>query len=108
MLKNHINTKEERRYMKFPQQVKIYCPSCKKHTEHSVEIAKRRPRGTLTQGQRRFLRKMRGYGSFPKENPKNREKPTKKVDLRFKCTVCGKKTMHGAGFRVKKFEIVRV
>jgi large subunit ribosomal protein L44e len=94
--------------MKFPTQVNIYCRHCRKHTQHTVEIAKRKPRGTMTHGQRRFLRKMKGYGSFPKERPEGREKPTKKVDLRFKCTVCGKKTMHGAGFRVKKFEIVRV
>lgn len=94
--------------MKFPQTVNIYCPHCRKHTQHSVEIAKRRQRGTLTHGQRIFKRKMKGYGSFPKENPKGREKPTKRVDLRFKCSVCGKKTMHGAGFRVKKFELVKV
>jgi large subunit ribosomal protein L44e len=48
---------------------------------------------------------MKGYGSFPKENPKNREKPTKKVDLRFKCKECGKKHVHGKGFRVKKLEL---
>lgn len=94
--------------MKFPQKVNVYCPTCGKHTEHVVEIAKRRTRGTLTHGQRIFKRKMRGYGSFPKENPGKREKPTRRVDLRFKCSVCGKKTMHGRGFRVKKFELVKV
>ena len=94
--------------MKFPQKVNIYCPHCRKHTEHAVEIAKRKTRGAMTHGQRIFLRKMKGYGSFPKENPGKREKPTRKMDLRYKCTVCGKKTMHGQGFRVKKFELVKV
>jgi large subunit ribosomal protein L44e len=47
---------------------------------------------------------MKGYGSFPKENPKGREKPTRKLDLRFKCSVCKKSHPIGAGFRVKKFE----
>ncbi|MCD6483198.1 MAG: 50S ribosomal protein L44e [Candidatus Aenigmarchaeota archaeon] len=94
--------------MEFPKKVRIYCPYCKKHTVHTVYISKRRPRRTLAQGQRRFLRKMKGYGSFPKENPKGREKPTRKVDLRFKCTVCGKSHTHGEGFRVKKFKLVEV
>lgn len=93
--------------MKFPKQLNIYCQFCKKHTMHTAELAKKKPRRTMAQGQRRFLRKMLGYGSFPKENPKGREKPTKKIDLRFKCSVCGKKHMKGAGFRVKKFELVK-
>ncbi len=93
--------------MKFPKELNIYCLFCKKHTPHTAELAKKKTRRTMAQGQRRFLRKMLGYGSFPKENPKGREKPTRKVDLRFKCSVCGKKHMHGAGFRVKKLELVK-
>ena len=94
--------------MKFPKELNIYCPYCKKHTKHTAELAKKKTRRTMAQGQRRFLRKMLGYGSFPKENPKGREKPTKRVDLRFKCSVCGKKHMHGRGFRAKKLELVKV
>ena len=60
-----------------------YCTYCKKYTEHSVEEAKRRPRRKESKSQRRFLRKLKGYGSFPKENPKGREKPTRKLDLRY-------------------------
>lgn len=90
--------------MKIPREIRTFCPYCKKHTLHTVEKAKKRQRRTLAQGQRRFLRKMKGYGSFPKENPKGREKPTKKVDLRLKCGECGK--MHSKkGFRTKKLEI---
>ena len=92
--------------MKFPKEVRTYCPYCKKHTIHKVEIVKKKPRRTLAQGQRRFLRKMKGYGSFPKENPKGREKPTKKVDIRLRCTVCSK--AHSIeGWRAKKFQLVK-
>lgn len=91
--------------MKFPKTIRTYCPYCKKHTEHEVLLVKKRKRRSLAQGQRRFLRKMRGYGSFPKENPKGREKPTKKVDLRFRCKACGKKHTRGAGWRAKKFQL---
>lgn len=93
--------------MKFPQITKGYCATCRKHTEMKVEIAKKKSRGALTHGERIFNRKMLGYGSFPRPNPKGREKSTRKLDLRFKCSVCGKKTMRGKGFRVKKFQIQR-
>ena len=90
--------------MLYPKKSRRYCPFCKKHTEHSVDEAKRRQRRQDTRSQRRFLRKLKGYGSFPKENPKGREKPTRKKDLRFKCSECGKLHSIGTGFRVKKFE----
>ena len=93
--------------MKMPKQQRKYCPVCRKHTIHTVEEAKRHQRRTLAKGQRRFLRKMKGYGSFPKENPKGREKPTRKLDLRFACNVCKKKHSIGRGFRVKKIEFTK-
>ena len=93
--------------MKIPKIQRRYCPKCRKHTEHTVEEAKRRPRRQDTKSQRRFLRKMKGYGSCPKENPKGREKPTKKLDFRYKCGVCGKKHSIGEGFRAKKIEMTK-
>lgn len=81
-----------------------YCNFCRKHTEHTLEDAKRHSRRTLARGQRRFLRKMKGYGSFPKENPKGREKATRKLDWRFKCKECKKSHPIGKGFRLKKVE----
>ena len=92
--------------MKFPKEIRIYCPYCKKHTLHTVELAKRKTRRSMAHGQRIFLRKLKGYTSFPREKP-DYEKSTKRVDLRFKCTVCGKKHLHGRGFRVKKLEFVK-
>lgn len=91
--------------MDIPKTQRRYCPFCKKHTEHTVEEAKRKQRKKDSKSQRRFLRKLRGYGSFPKENPKGREKPTRKLDFRYKCSVCKKKHSLGTGFRVKKFEL---
>jgi len=91
--------------MKMPKEVRILCPYCKKYTQHTVEIVKKRPRRTLSLGQRKFLKKLKGYGSFPRPKP-DYEKPTKKIDLRFKCKECGKKHTKGKGFRVKKFQLV--
>jgi len=93
--------------MKFPKIVKTYCPTCKRHTQHEVEIVKKKPRGKLTKGERAFQRKLAGYGSFPRPKPSG-EKPTKKLDLRYKCKECGKKHTKGKGFRVKKFELTKM
>ncbi len=92
--------------MKFPKQIRTFCPYCKSHQIHEVEIAKKKPRRTLAQGQRRYLRIMKGYGSFPRPQP-DHEKATKKIDLRYKCAKCGKKHTRGQGWRAKKFEIVK-
>jgi len=93
--------------MKVPKIQRIFCPVCKKHTQHLVERVKKKPRSKLKQGERRFRRKLKGYGSFPRSKP-DYEKATKKLDLRYKCKVCGKSHMKGKGFRLKKFEIVKV
>jgi large subunit ribosomal protein L44e len=94
--------------MKFPKIVNTYCPTCRKHTEHTIKQSKRRGRSAAhpqSQSQRRFDRKMKGYGSFPRPNPKGEGKPTKKVDLRLKCKECGKQHTK-RGFRARKFELV--
>jgi len=93
--------------MKYPKTLRIYYKYCKKHTLQDVEISKKRPRGSMSIGQRIFKRKMKGYGSFPKENPGKREKSSRRTDLRFKCKTCGKYNLHGRGFRVKKLEFVK-
>jgi len=50
---------------------------------------------------------MRGYGGFPRPKPEGREKPTKRVHLRFRCKVC-KKAYQRPTLRAKKFELVEV
>lgn len=72
---------------------------------HTVEIAKRRPRKGGSKSQRSFERKLKGYGSFPRPKPEGREKPTRKLDLRYKCEECGKMHTIGKGFRIKKVKL---
>lgn len=93
--------------MKIPKSQNRFCKYCRKHTAHTVAEAKRRTRREDTKSQRRFRRKLAGYGSFPKENPKGREKATHKIDLRYKCSECGKSHTTGEGFRIKKVEFVK-
>lgn len=91
--------------MKIPKSINTYCPRCKTHTQHSVTIYKHGKRRTLAEGQRRYLRKLQGYGSKRKPEQKRFAKVTKKVTLRLKCTKCGY-TLHRKGVRLKKAEQV--
>ncbi len=75
--------------MNIPQTQFRFCPYCRKHTEHVVsKVGVGKKKTLLAQGQRRFKRKMKGFGSFPKSNPRDRAKPTRKLDLRYKCKTC--------------------
>jgi large subunit ribosomal protein L44e len=95
--------------MKIPKIQNRYCPICRKHTEHKIHrVGSGKQRRSLAAGQRRFMRKMKGFGSFPKSNPHDRAKPTKKLDLRYECSVCKKQHTVGLGFRVKKFEMTKL
>jgi len=91
--------------MKLPSVIKLYCPYCKTHTEHEVEKVKKRKASELKQGQRRFRRVMAGYRGFPRAKPEGREKPTKRIALRFRCKKC-KKAHQRPGRRAKRFELV--
>lgn len=93
--------------MKMPKRQNRHCPNCNEHTEHKVRKEKvgAQNRRKMAEDQRRFDRKMEGYGSFPRPKPSGREKPTRKVDLRFQCTQCKKEQIIGKGFRVKRLEL---
>ncbi len=92
--------------MKWPKQIRTYCPYCNAHTLHKVVVVKKGQRGSLSAGQRRFERVMKGYRGFPRPKA-NPVKQTKKVDIRLKCTQCGKMHTKTRTFRTKKFEFKR-
>lgn len=93
--------------MKLPRVIKMLCPYCKRHTEHEVERVKKKKASELKQGQRRFRRVTRGYRGFPRGKPEGREKPTRRVALKYRCKIC-KKAHQKEGERAKKFELVEV
>jgi large subunit ribosomal protein L44e len=90
--------------MERPRKVQRYCRHCKKHTEQELERVKKRKASELKWGQRRFRRATRGYTGFPRPKPEGREKPTRKINLTSRCTVC-KKKWSMIGIRSKKFEL---
>jgi LSU ribosomal protein L44E len=91
--------------MKFPKTVNIYCPRCNAYTKHTVSNYHAGQRRTLAEGQRRYERKLKGYGSSPKPKQKRLAKINKKVTLVFTCSKCGYKQIRSLG-RMKKVELV--
>ena len=80
-------------------------PQAGRHTMHTVERVKKRRASELKWGQRRFRRVMAGYRGFPRPKPEGREKPTKRVNIIYRCTETGKAHTPPCK-RAKKFELV--
>ena len=93
--------------MKIPSKVKRYCSHCKSYQTFEVSLVKKRKASELKWGQRRFRKVTRGYGGFPRPKPEGREKPTKKVNLKYRCMKC-KKAVQPPASRSKKFTIEEV
>lgn len=105
-LEHKVNREDDDK-MKIPKQVKMYCKFCHEHTDHEVERVRKRKASELKHGQRLFRRVTSGYGGFPRPKPEGREKPTKRVSIRFRCTKC-KRALTRPTQRAKKFEILEV
>jgi len=88
-----------------PKSLTTYCPRCRSHGEFTVSIYSHGKRRTLAEGQRRYLRKLKGYGSSRKPKQKRFAKVTKKVALKLKCKRCGYVMLRSIG-RLKKVEVV--
>ena len=91
--------------MKYPKEVRTYCPRCRRHTVHQVTLYRPGKRRTLSEGQRRYLRKLKGYGSKRKPEQKEFSKTTEKQVVKLKCSSCGYVQHRNLG-RMKKLEIV--
>ena len=102
--------------MKMPKTRKKYCPKCKKHTEHKVSTVKRKSPSSLKYGSKiraRLRGRARGKGNLGRYSKPavtkwkmTGKKQTKKLDLRYTCSSCGKTQMRKEGFRAKKLELV--
>jgi len=101
-----------------PKTVKKYCPKCKTHTEQKVQQKKNRGHNQahpLSQGSRKRL-KMRGLDrgagnkgrtsrGAPSGWKRSNQKTSKKMDLRYTCSKCGKAQVLQNTYRAKKVEI---
>jgi len=105
--------------MKIPKTLMRHCPTCNKHTEHTVTLAKKKglssvhtqSRSSLVRVQARGSRRGAGnQGRFSRKPIGSRKmsgkKLTKKTDFRYACKVCGKQHTQKKGKRSKKVEII--
>ncbi|MBS3164523.1 50S ribosomal protein L44e [Candidatus Woesearchaeota archaeon] len=102
--------------MKFPKTMNRFCPKCKKHTPHKVELNKKRNASSLTYGSKHRARlrgQARGHGNRGRYSKPavssfkmTGKKASKKVDLRYRCSTCKKAQIIGEGFRAKRLEFV--
>jgi large subunit ribosomal protein L44e len=88
-----------------PKTMMMYCRFCNKHTPHEVERVRKKKASEFKAGQRRFRRATSGFGGFPRPKFEGREKPTKRVSIRFRCETCKRASTHPT-YRAKKFELV--
>lgn len=91
--------------MNYPKSINRYCPTCRVHRIHTVTTYKKGKEKTLSEGKRRFERKKKGYGSFPKEIFHKNAKLNKRTTPLLECSECGKK-QYAKSYRVKKFELL--
>lgn len=91
--------------MKMPKEIKAHCPFCKKHTLHVVERT-RRGRATTTAHIDRQKKRAVGIGNSGKfSKVPGGDKPTKRVNLRYRCKVCNK-AHNRKCFKISKFDLV--
>ncbi len=98
--------------MKIPKVTKRYCPYCKKKTEQKIKIVSAgAKRGALKRGskQRARLRgRNRGIGNLGRWSKpaaskfKRKSKTTRKTNIMYTCTICGKSKYQKKGKRTGK------
>ena len=88
--------------MKIPDNIRTNCPSCNKHTVHSVKIARKGKERSMNRGRRKYEAVKRGYGGSPRTPKKPCYKVGKRTVLLLECSVCKKKHQRAYAARTKK------
>lgn len=91
--------------MKYPKEIRTYCPYCNSHMVHKVEKVKRGRASSMKWSARQEKRrsKVGNRGKFSKVP--GGAKPTKKINIRYRCKECGGAHTRKS-FRVSRFELV--
>ncbi|MWG33342.1 50S ribosomal protein L44e [Halomarina oriensis] len=91
--------------MQMPRRFNTYCPYCKAHHEHEVEKVRRgRSSGMKKVNDRQAARRGSGIGNSGKfSKVPGGDKPTKKTNLIYRCSDCGKAHIR-EGWRAGRLE----
>ncbi|MEM2963497.1 MAG: hypothetical protein QXW70_03065 [Candidatus Anstonellales archaeon] len=87
--------------MKFPKELRTYCPACKRHTLHSASLASKGRVRALSFGTRKHERKLKGRGG-KRAGEKTVKKQGKRQKIVLTCSECKKKHERVVGTRTKK------
>jgi len=100
--------------MKLPKTIMRYCPYCRKHAEHKINVVKKKAASSLTYGSKVRARRRgsaRGVGNLGRYSKPavtkfkmTGKKATKKTDFRYECKNCKKEHAQKKGIRAKKVE----
>jgi ribosomal protein L44E len=101
--------------MKLPKTTKRYCPYCNKNTEQKIKSTSgSHKKSSLTRGSKiraRLRGRGRGIGNWGRYSKKaaskfkRKTKTTKKSNILYTCSVCGKSKIQKRGKRVSKVVI---
>jgi large subunit ribosomal protein L44e len=88
--------------MKIPEDIRNYCPFCRKHTMHDVRVGRKGKERTMNRGRRKYKEIKKGYGGSPRTPKKPVNKLGKRTLFLFKCKECGKTHQKVHRARTKK------
>jgi large subunit ribosomal protein L44e len=91
--------------MEMPRRFNTYCPHCNEHNEHEVQKVRSGQSSGMTKVQgRQRDRQIKSIGNSGKfSKVPSGEKPTKKTDLKYRCSNCGKAHLR-EGWRAGRLE----
>lgn len=87
--------------MKYPKEIRAYCPNCKAHTDHKVKMASKGKARPMAMGNRKHERKLTGHGG-KRAGEKSVKKQGKRQKIIIECSTCKKKQERVIGTRTKK------
>ena len=91
--------------MEMPRRINTYCPHCDEHTQHEVEKVRRGRETGMKWSDRQQKRGKATIGNAGKfSKVPGGDKPTKKTDLKYRCSECGKAHLR-EGWRAGKLEL---
>ncbi len=93
--------------MEVPKKMRVFCPHCKKHTEHAVKTQKTsKKRSKLGHAERLHQDRLKGYHGFPIKVTGKTHKVNKKHTLLLTCPECKKSLLKNYP-RLKTLEIAK-
>lgn len=95
--------------MKFPKEMRTYCPFCDRHTMHKVKEQSRGSRSSLKKSERKKEKHTKGHGGHGRySRPPVSEwkiKVSERPVLVLTCKECGKSHQRGGFGRSRKFKV---